>query len=551
MAGGLGRAQGGYDEMVFRAMVRDDAHFYDPLGLVVGRHQGRLPGRRQRLPLRHALHHLPRADLFAREGDRMGRRGRTAAALLRRPVSGGLRQAARRGLGANGSRGSTSSSSQSRSDPRSTRSTPHTRPVARAALGSVSRAYYDPSAAASSIAAFRYPGRGRRTSARSRSTTAASSTLADIKGPCSTAVTSLAYDPGTRDAVLHHRQQRLPRPHGARPAHGTDAHAAEGRAHRRPRLQPADRSLWGIRHLNGIVHPGAHAATRTPTGTQVHVVPVRRVPYDLDISPDGTLLSAPFGEINGDQAVRSSPSTSSLAGDATPVAQLRLRHRRPGRLRVLAGRPVLYGSSYYTGVSNIYRYEIATGEDRGADQRRDRLLPPAAAAGRAPARLRLYRARASCRRVIDAQAARGPGRDHVPRRADRRAASGRQALERRLAGDDRSETRSPSARARTDPRRDALESLYPIVEGYKDSVAVGMHGNCSRSARARPHRRRHRATARTTRCQQYERVHFDALLGTLRWRSATSTTARDFYDLFGPTKTSRGATSLRRLQDAR
>jgi hypothetical protein len=34
MGGGVGRAQGGYDEMVFRAMVRDNAHFYDPLGLV-------------------------------------------------------------------------------------------------------------------------------------------------------------------------------------------------------------------------------------------------------------------------------------------------------------------------------------------------------------------------------------------------------------------------------------------------------------------------------------------------------------------------------------
>ena len=34
MGGGLGRAQGGYDEMVFRAMVRDGAHFFDPLGLV-------------------------------------------------------------------------------------------------------------------------------------------------------------------------------------------------------------------------------------------------------------------------------------------------------------------------------------------------------------------------------------------------------------------------------------------------------------------------------------------------------------------------------------
>ena len=33
MAGGFGRAQGAYDEMVFRAMVRDDAHFYTPVGL--------------------------------------------------------------------------------------------------------------------------------------------------------------------------------------------------------------------------------------------------------------------------------------------------------------------------------------------------------------------------------------------------------------------------------------------------------------------------------------------------------------------------------------
>src|SRR6188474_40876 len=34
MAGGIGRAQGSYDEMVFRSMVRDGTPFYDPLGLV-------------------------------------------------------------------------------------------------------------------------------------------------------------------------------------------------------------------------------------------------------------------------------------------------------------------------------------------------------------------------------------------------------------------------------------------------------------------------------------------------------------------------------------
>jgi hypothetical protein len=33
MAGGMGRALGGYDEMVFRAMVRDDSHIYDVVGL--------------------------------------------------------------------------------------------------------------------------------------------------------------------------------------------------------------------------------------------------------------------------------------------------------------------------------------------------------------------------------------------------------------------------------------------------------------------------------------------------------------------------------------
>ena len=33
MSGGLGRSLGGYDEMVFRAMVRDNSHIYDQVGL--------------------------------------------------------------------------------------------------------------------------------------------------------------------------------------------------------------------------------------------------------------------------------------------------------------------------------------------------------------------------------------------------------------------------------------------------------------------------------------------------------------------------------------
>ena len=71
MAGGLGRAQGGYDEMVFRAKVHD--HIALLLAARAGerRHPDRLPGRRQFLPLRHPLLLLSRADLRRREDRRM------------------------------------------------------------------------------------------------------------------------------------------------------------------------------------------------------------------------------------------------------------------------------------------------------------------------------------------------------------------------------------------------------------------------------------------------------------------------------------------------
>ena len=45
MAGGLGRAQGGYDEMVFRAKVHDHDRFFSPLGLESEGTADRLPGR--------------------------------------------------------------------------------------------------------------------------------------------------------------------------------------------------------------------------------------------------------------------------------------------------------------------------------------------------------------------------------------------------------------------------------------------------------------------------------------------------------------------------
>ena len=65
MAGGMGRAQSGYDEMVFRAMVRDNAPFYDPLGLVSEGTEDRFSTPDQLVPLRRAVHDVAGAPLLA------------------------------------------------------------------------------------------------------------------------------------------------------------------------------------------------------------------------------------------------------------------------------------------------------------------------------------------------------------------------------------------------------------------------------------------------------------------------------------------------------
>ena len=62
MAGGIGRAQGGYDEMVFRSMVRDNARVLRSARAGVRGHEDRLPGADQLVSVRHAVHDLARPD---------------------------------------------------------------------------------------------------------------------------------------------------------------------------------------------------------------------------------------------------------------------------------------------------------------------------------------------------------------------------------------------------------------------------------------------------------------------------------------------------------
>ena len=72
--------------------------FLRPAGTGLEGHRGRLPGRSQRLPLRHPIHELPGADLRPREADRVVATRTGLRSLLRRRVRARLRHAAHAGL---------------------------------------------------------------------------------------------------------------------------------------------------------------------------------------------------------------------------------------------------------------------------------------------------------------------------------------------------------------------------------------------------------------------------------------------------------------------
>ena len=210
--------------------------------------------------------------------------------------------------------------------------------VSRRPLGSISKAYYDEKAG-KLYAAFNYPG----VVAHVGSIDVATGDLeriVDIKGPVIYTVTSLTYDPDGAADLLHDRQRGTPRPRAGRSAHRQDRAADEGRAHRRSGVQPRRQVDLGDptsqRHRDAGAHPSPVQAVgrgfiRSPYGTVV---------YDLDVSPDGTRVSASFGEIDGKQNVRVFSTEKLLAGDVTPEAAVRFRTVGSVRIRLHSRRQV-------------------------------------------------------------------------------------------------------------------------------------------------------------------------------------------------------------------
>jgi hypothetical protein len=532
MGGGFGRAQGGYDEMVFRAMVRDAAPFHDPLALVsrgtrtdfqVGAN-AYLYGTRFFTYLAHA--HSPEKVVAWLKRDEGSKRGYADQFehVFGRTLEQGWDEwiAFERGF-----------QERNLAEVRKHPVTPH-RNLVPTAVGSSSRTHYD-EATGILYGAFRYPGVVEHVGALD-TRDGSLKVLADVKGAMLYSVTSFAYDPATRTAFYTADNLAFRDLMALDVASGRETMLLEDARVGEIVFNAKDKSLLGIRHQNGLA-----TLVRIPhpykEWNQVYTFPYGVVPAELDISPDGRLLSASVSEVTGDEFLRVWPLEALMKGDAKPLSEHSFGQSVPEGFVFSRDGRFLYGSSYFTGISNIFRYEVATGAVEAVSNAESGFFRPVPLAdgrlvvlnftgqGFVPAMI-------EPRVVKDVSAIRFLGAELAARHPVVTTwgvppPSGVD-YEKQVTG---SGVYRPL-------RRLELQSAFPVLQGYKDSAGIGYHvdigdplGFAAIGITA--------AITPDSALSKDEYAHAEVTGRYQNWHGRLSWNRSDFYDLFGPTKRSR------------
>ncbi|HEX7761056.1 MAG TPA: hypothetical protein VF459_16230 [Caulobacteraceae bacterium] len=532
MAGGFGRAQGGYDEMVFRAMVRDHARFFSPLGLESEGTQ---------------------IDFQVGVNDYLyGTRFFSYLALTRSPekVISWLRRDEgsapyysvqfKRVFGepldqawsewANWEHGFQQANLASVSQ---YPLTPLTRLTPRA-LGSISRAFLDPKTG-QMIGGFRYPGVIAEVGALELGSGKIRH-LTDIKGSMLYRVTSMAFDPDAGKAYFTNDN------YAYRDLMQTDVATGKTRMLLRDArigdivVNPKDKSIWGLRHLNGYV-----TLVRIPPPyagwNQVHTFAYGEIPFDLDISPDGTLLSASVGEVNGEQSVRVFRLDDMASEAPAPVAELKLGASTPESFVFSPDGKFLYGTSYYTGVSNIYRFELATQKWEAVSNAATGLFRPIPQADGSLIAFE-YTGRGFTPVKLDPKPLQDLGsikflgaevaEQHPIVKTWAVGSPANVPLDSMIT---RQGKYSPLGAMK-------LAAIYPVIEGYKGEVAGGVHAIFEDPMQF-DQITATLAYSPAPGLPRSERLHADFTFHTIAWNFHYWHNDAAFYDLFGPTERAR------------
>jgi len=502
MAGGIGRAQGAWDEMVFRSMVRDGSHFYDPLGLVSEgvkidfqvESNSYLYGTRFMSYLAYTYGPEKLVQWYSR-----GENSRRYYLTQFKHVYGqSLNQAWADWIAWE------HDFQLANIDAIRQYSITPVRDLSDRALGSVSRAFFD-AEAGKIYAAFNYPG----VIAHLGSISVEDGNIDkidDIKGPVIYSVTSMAYDSERRQIFyttdnLAYRDLRVIDPvTGKSKILLKDARIGDLAFNR------ADRSIWGVRHFNGFT----------------------------TLSADGSLLSASIGAIDGQHSLQVWETAALYEGRVEPVEKVEFGTSIPSNFVFSPDGKFLFGSTYYTGASNIFRYELATDEIEAVSNVDTGLFRPIPLEDGSLIVFR-YTGDGFVPGVIDPEpledvaAITFLGNEIVNKHPVLKDWNVGSPLDVDLED---FETQKGDYHGF---KSIGIESIYPVLEGYRNYGAVGFRLNLSDPALLN----RIGFTASYTPNSSLpadERLHLQLDYERYNWNVKLKLNNADFYDLFGPTK---------------
>lgn len=355
MSGGIGRVMGGYDEMVFRTMVRDSSYFYNVIGLEtegttidfqVGVNSY-LYGTRFVSYLAHQYGMEKLKEFYSRSD------------TSRRFYASQFKEVYQTPVQQEWSKWISWENNFQRANLAKIREFPVSsyRKLTEKPLGSASRPWFDKESGKVYMAV-NYPGKLAHIACIDIKT-GSMSKVAPVPSPALYYVTSLTYDDSTKTlfASTHNNDWR-----GLQSIDATTGKVKKLIQYDRAGnlvFNRKDKALYGVQSLSGrstlirILPP-------YKKWDDLYTLPFGKDFSDLDVSPDGLMLSGTLSDVQGRQKLVLFQISDLLAGK-TEFREIYEFEDNPAANFIFSpDGKYLYGTSYYTGVSNVFRISIET-----------------------------------------------------------------------------------------------------------------------------------------------------------------------------------------------
>ena len=535
MAGGAGRVMGGYDEMMFRTMVKDSVYFYDFVGIESeGTTIDFQIGQVSYLYGTRFVNYL--ATQYS-PGKLMSWFTRTDSS--QRYFSKQFQEVYGTNLDHEWATWIQFEKEFQNKNLSLIREYPVTqsRPISKMALGSVSKSFYR-AENNQILSAILYPGSMAQI-AGINIQTGTIDKLSAVPTPALYYVTSLAWD---GDNTLFYTTDNS---RGWRDINALNISTGKTRELLKDfrtgdlTFNRSDKSLWGVQHHNGY----SRIVRVPPPYNEGYIV--LSLDYgtdlvDIEISPDGEFVIGALLEISGNQNLVKIEMEDLLNGYMVPEILFDFDNSSPASFTFSNDGQYIYGSSYYTGVSNIVRYDFINEEMEWITNAETGFFRPIPVStdslivfeftgeGFLPVMI-------ANQTTEDVNAVDYLGMKIVDKYPE---------LKDWMLG-------SPAAidldgkttySGKYDPKKNLkLASLIPVIEGYKNKIAFGVKFNIADPLSLHD---LNITMSYTPNSEPDEQFHITAGYSYWDWKFSAAYNGADFYDLFGPTKSSRKGHSV-------